>query len=211
MTGIRNGLLLLLFASLTLSSGLAQDGEATSRTRAQETLREVLAEAGVDAERVEATIRAMGEAGWAGISPEGVESILPALGYAQREGVLPENPERFGEYARSLARNGSDLTRLGFTSREAARTLASEVRRERTLRGVGRGSRSESPPGQELRRAQRERLREESRERARGKAGERSPGPGIVPGAPAQKPASPPGLDGKERSKPKELPETPPR
>lgn len=210
MAVIRSGLLLGLFVAAVAVSAVAQNSDESSRAQVRERLREILTEANLQTEQVEATISAMEELGWEDVTSDGVESILPALGYAKREGTLPEDPEAFGEYTRALARSGSELTRLGFTSREAARTIAREVRRT----GAPTGVRQAAPTGgaaseATLQRAQRSRLREKTREEKRDMARDRASTPGAVPGSPANSRGGRPFADREPPGLPEERPEPP--
>ena len=186
--GVPLGLLLLLILSPAFGRG---EGE---RAGVQERLREVLLKTDLEREEIEATIRAVELAEWEGVTSEGVESILPALGYAKREGTLPEEPRELEAYARALSLGGSELTRLGFTSREAAHTLAEEVRRMRVKGEAPRTPEFGQARGaaEAARRAQRRTIREEVRDRLREVGRDRAGPPGSIMPSPDVQSREPP-------------------
>lgn len=188
MSMVRGVIAALLLGGALLFPVLAQDSDG----ELQERLREVLLGANVDAEQAREVVRILERTGWGELEPEDIGAILPALGYAQREGEIPPDPGDLAELARNLGRSASELRRLGFTTREAARTLSIEARRRGLPRGAA-GVTNERPLPESardaIRRAERERLRDERR----GREVERGSRPGFVPGTP--KGRSPAGFD----------------
>ena len=207
MRVVRRQIIAILLGTLLLLPAAAQDGER-ERQELRGRLQDILGEVNLDAETAREVMRIMDREGWGELEAEDVGSILPALGYAQRTGQLPSDPQELARLAMRLGYNASELRRLGFTSREAARTLSLEVRRNGPPRAAGVGSdESGLPEGAAgaIRRAEQQRLRKELREKRQDRESERGSRPGFVPGTP--KGEAPIGFDPGEPGVPDKLPD----